>query len=289
MTKTALPSAFAEKLLSFATLAETQNLSHAVEKLGISRQSIRRHIRELESIRGDPFFEASPPRYRLTEAGKDAARAAADMVQQMQKWMCGEPVLPYELQKSSLEINDDLWMYTQQHHYLSLWDMAPPLIVHAATALTAAGGHIDHESMCKIRPYIIAARRYRGEWVITEIGDKSAFTSWYGAGAANSELGRRPSMGTTYDPIVSGWQRDYMIAFKTGSPMYHHLCHRSTPKYDAPSRPVNYQRLISACKFADGELALVSVVARTNRIEIPHMPPEKFVPLTEQYIMEYEP
>ena len=43
-----------ELLRSFTTLARTLNLSHAVKELRSTRQTVRRHIAQLEEMRGTP-------------------------------------------------------------------------------------------------------------------------------------------------------------------------------------------------------------------------------------------
>lgn len=65
-------SGLAEMLRSFVVLADTLNLSHAVERLQTTRQTVRRHIKLLEERRGAPLFELRDRQYALTPAGKRA-------------------------------------------------------------------------------------------------------------------------------------------------------------------------------------------------------------------------
>jgi len=61
-----------EMIRSFSTLAKRLNLSHAVEELGSTRQTVRRHIDNLEEIKGVVLFRVVDRRYELTEAGTHA-------------------------------------------------------------------------------------------------------------------------------------------------------------------------------------------------------------------------
>ncbi len=63
-----------EMLRSFTTLASTLNLSRAVIALGSTRQTVRRHIQQLEELRGEQLFEVHDRQYVLTEAGSRSVR-----------------------------------------------------------------------------------------------------------------------------------------------------------------------------------------------------------------------
>ena len=75
-----------EMLRSFTTLAETLNLSHAVVLLGSTRQTVRRHIQQLEEMRGEALFEVHDRQYVLTDAGdrsvREATQTASDLLSQ---------------------------------------------------------------------------------------------------------------------------------------------------------------------------------------------------------------
>ena len=106
-----LPSAFVDMLRSFVTLAETQNLSQTVELLGVSRQTVRRHVRELELARGTVFFEPGESRYSLTEAGKNAAEDAQNLIMGMAEWVDGIAVEPLDLHRQAIEQSQDVWFF----------------------------------------------------------------------------------------------------------------------------------------------------------------------------------
>ena len=59
-----------EMIRSFTTLAKTLNLSHAVSELNSTRQTVRRHIAQLEAVKGETLFTLESRQYHLTEAGR---------------------------------------------------------------------------------------------------------------------------------------------------------------------------------------------------------------------------
>ena len=58
----AMPALLYEMMRSFVALARTLNLSQAVEALGSTRQTVRRHIAQLEQAMGLSLFEVEQRR-----------------------------------------------------------------------------------------------------------------------------------------------------------------------------------------------------------------------------------
>ena len=58
-------------LQSFTALGQTLNLSKAVEQIGVTRQTIRRHVNDLEQLKNEKLFELHDRKYTLTAAGKN--------------------------------------------------------------------------------------------------------------------------------------------------------------------------------------------------------------------------
>ena len=65
--RTQLNTVLFEALRSFSTLASTLNLSRAVDALGTTRQTVRRHISLLEEARGEELFALIDRQYVLTK------------------------------------------------------------------------------------------------------------------------------------------------------------------------------------------------------------------------------
>ena len=167
--------------------------------------------------------------------------------------------------------------------------MAPPILKVGALSLARSGGSIDHSQMDRIRPYMLVVRKNRNEWVISEIGEKSVFAMWFGHPVARSKLGRLPDLGAETEAIVSDWQRAYNSVHETGGSRYEHCSLCMPRKFEGPSFPLNYQRLLAACKFANGEVAVAVIVAATDSVEIPGLPEGRFVSNSPELLMEFEP
>src|SRR5210317_803716 len=78
-----------EMIRSFVTLAQTLNLSHAVKELGSTRQTVRRHIAQLEEVKGVRLFSLEDRQYHLTEAGRQALPEALDILMRGNSWLMG--------------------------------------------------------------------------------------------------------------------------------------------------------------------------------------------------------
>lgn len=283
-----LPSVFFEMLQSFVTLGETQNLSLAVERLGVTRQTIRRHIKELERLKGKKLVETKDRRYGLTREGELAMSESLLLIERAQAWLSGKLVTPFELLSTEIELSDDSWMYAQQHQLIGVWSMAPPILQRGAEAWLQAKGELGHEMMRRIQPYTVVFRKFRNEWLIVEVGEKSAYGTWLGISLAKSELGRNLDLGEKHRHMVAHWHNPYDAVLNNGGLWYEHVCTSLPLRLGGEPMPVNYQRLVAACRFADGEPAVAVFSARTDRIEIPHMPQSKFTENLPENLMEFD-
>ena len=84
------PALLFEMIRSFVTLAQTLNLSHAVAQLASTRQTVRRHIQQLEKAMGAPLFTIENRRYSLTKAGVEALPEARDIIDRGKLWLDGK-------------------------------------------------------------------------------------------------------------------------------------------------------------------------------------------------------
>ncbi len=275
-------------LLSLTVLGETQNLSAAVEILGVSRQTIRRHIRELENLTGQVFFEAGVRHYRLTQHGELAITQARKLIDKSNDWLAGRLTTSFQLLNSEIVVDDDSWLYAQQHPFVSVWSLAPPILQRGAEFWIKAKGEITHSAFDQIRPYILVYRKYRGEWLVVEVGDKSAYATWLGVSLAKSELGRKLNLGEKFKPIVKYWRKPYDAVLANGGFWYEHISINVPKHIGEPSAHANYQRLLAAGTFADGQPAVMVFAARTNTMDIPRMPEIRKRKMAREHLMEFE-
>ena len=59
-----------EMIRSFVELGKSLNVSWTADLLGLTRQTVKRHIRALELARNKPLFSIENKQYALTEEGK---------------------------------------------------------------------------------------------------------------------------------------------------------------------------------------------------------------------------
>ena len=255
-----------EMLRSFVVLADTLNLSHAVERLKTTRQTVRRHIRLLEESRGHALFELRDRQYALTAAGRRALPEAEYILARSQGWYAGmieringldsirrwEPH-PYLLQQQSLG---------------DLWQKGGPLLVRSARAWAASGGDLEHEEMNSLRENMVIFRRVGEEWVCAEVGPNSSFATWYGWRLERSSvglpLGKLPG-GRTFARIAT---RPYDEVEATNGLRYDHV-HTAARRGEAGTvEPMSFKRLLMGCRFADDSFALGLVGLRSYDLNI---------------------
>ena len=107
-----------ELLRSFTTLARTLNLSHAVKELRSTRQTVRRHIAQLEEMRGTPLFTLIDRQYVLTEVGQRALPEAQKLLARAQAWASGHLSTQGGLFSANY-VEQGVFDYAMQQHPIS--------------------------------------------------------------------------------------------------------------------------------------------------------------------------
>jgi biotin operon repressor len=281
----ARPPTLFEILRSFTTLAQNLNLSETVEQLGVTRQTVRRHINALEDIKGTPLFTLHNRSYQLTDAGVQCRTEAEAILQQTEALLHNRSVCLRTERSTERIIHTDAAGYSfhaQQHNLSRLWVDAPPLLRRGFEAWSHAELQLEHPSMERIRCYRLVYRRLQDSWLCVEVGERSSYATWLGWEWAKSAVGRFSKddpVGTDFDSFMS---RPYFDVFVAGSARLDHIAGTIPRARNGPPIPVRFQRLLLGCRFPDGQPALALFVARTNRVEIadlstddiPEMPPE---------------
>lgn len=287
MTNQPLPAVFSEMLKSFTTLARTLNLSQAVDELQLTRQTIRRHIVELERIHGHSLLTLENRQYKLTDHGKDALPAAERLLTESEAWLMSGGIFPSGLTHTAHVIDKDRWLYSQQHPVNSLWQNAEPLICAGIAGWTEAEAELESDGLAQVRPYALVYRPYKDDWLCSEVGEKSSYADWFGWRMAKSSVGRHLSEESPYEKVYDYLVNAYRIVMQNGGLWYDHISASLPREKNGPPQPVHYQRLIAACRFPDGEPATLILVARTNEIDIPSLPEDRFQPLDDDDVMDF--
>ena len=260
-----------EMIRSFTTLAQTLNLSHAVAELNSTRQTVRRHIAQLEELRGEALFDVVNRRYELTKAGRGALPSAQSLLGHGKLWLKGQ-IMDVDGLMSMSYVDPNGWYYYQQQQPISVaWHHSSGLFRKAIASWADAKGALEHESLASVRPYVLIYRDTSAGWICTEVGEKSFYSLWFGWATARSSVGRSldqfpfgPELARVLDvPLrevqtTRGIRIDQVV---TRVP-------RQFP--DAPENLI-FERLLLGCHMPDNSFALMVVVNRPDAIRVPDL------------------
>ena len=288
MNKT--PSVIYEMLRSFITVADTLNISKAVEQLGFTRQTIRRHLDDLETISGGALFEVKNRQYHLTEIGEKRIAGAKTLVSDVDDWVEDQYTSPGELKSISyFSEQHKFTYYLQQHELVDVWKSGMPLLSASLAAWCQSHSHLENEAFGTLRDYLLIYRKSRGNWLCTFVGQKSSFVSWLGMTWAQSAVGKvigdDESNFHDYQFVVSA----YDSVMTWGAPRYDHIHSAYSRDGGANLEAVNYQRLLLPLTLPDGEPVLGAMVARTNQLDFRNPNIGEITPLSDELLMEYSP
>lgn len=256
-----------EMTRSFVTLAKTLNLTHAVAELGSSRQTVRRHIAQLEKLRGVPLFEMVNRKYVLTLEGKTALPEAEKLVHHSMAWATGQSGTVAGLQY--LKTFKGNWGFYQQEQPMgSLWNGESTLLRETLRGWVMSSGLIEHGCLAHVRPHMVVYRDTEMGWISVEFGRKSAYVGWFGLDYARSSVGR------PVGKLPAGEEFGYLLNQAFDDIQSNQLCrldhvftYMPQPKTDTLV-PIAYQRLMMAGFFPDGSPAVLTVVEPTSKVNI---------------------
>ena len=283
-----IPPMFYQMLQSYVALATTLNLSKAVEKQGTARQTIRRHITELERLCGEKFLVFDQGKFAITPAGIQALETARELLEQAKYWLVDRDKYTRGLRSANLAMDDGVPFYAQRHPMLKIWTLAPPMLQKGLQAWCVAAGQIDHQAFDLVRPYVVIYRRHKADWICAKIGNLSSYATWLGMDWAKSAIGAN----FFNDPISSKSDEFILQAYEhtaqSGSIWYDHVSTKFPRIANGELAPVNYQRFIFSCVFPNGDPAVASLVARTNNITLDHVDPALITKMRDSDLMEFD-
>lgn len=257
-----------EMLRSFTTLARTLNLSHAVEELNSTRQTIRRHISQLEDLRGERLFDVINRRYELTEAGNAALPSALSLLGHGRLWLRGQIRDVDGLMGMSYQDDSD-WYYHQQQQPISVaWSSKSPLLRAAIQCWAETEGALEHPKMMQVRPYVLIYRDTAAGWICTEVGEKSFYSNWWGWAHARSSVGR----ALTQFPLGPELARVMDVPLRevqtTRGMRIDQVVTRVPRTVGGESEHLAFERLLLGCQMPDDSFALMVVVDRPDVIRV---------------------
>lgn len=273
-----------EMIRSFTTLARTLNLSHAVKELGSTRQTLRRHIALLEELKGVELFVVVDRQYQLTEAGLRALPEAEDILARGTSWLNRDVGHVEGLQHIGKVLPDGWSFHQQQQSLEGMWTSSRPLFRETVKAWTIAQGELEHEALQHIRPYFMVFRDSPYGWLSVEIGDESAYVSWFGWTAARSSIGRDVGKMPGGDDFARLLSAPFDEVKYTRGLRLDHVCTLLPRVEGGDMVPLSYQRLMLGGTFPDGTFALISVVERCYDLSIDGVSPEQVKMMPEEML-----
>ncbi len=185
MTVHQAPNLLFEMLRSFVELANSLNLSRATEVTGITRQTLKRHISNLEELRGAPLFDLIDRRYVLTSEGEAALPEAKALLERSVAWVRAEEPLVEGLQK--VETPDGLYS-SRQLPLRALWETEGTCTA-TYDAWSAARGVLGDVALDRFRSRLVVFRPLGDEWVCVSLGAESVLARMIGSTRAASAVG----------------------------------------------------------------------------------------------------
>lgn len=269
-----------EMIRSFAALARSLNLSHAVAELNSTRQTVRRHIAQLEELRGDRLFDVINRRYELTEAGEAALPEAQEILLRAKVWMRGQTGYHQGLQY--LKARDGDWFFYQQQQQMGrIWGNDSLLLRETYRAWIMASCNIENPLLAHVRPYLMVYRHTGAGWICVEFGEQSAYVKWFGRDYAQSSIGR-PLVGL---PAGKEFGRMLDQSFHdvetTQTARLDHVYTRMPKLRDNNQATMIYQRLMMAGFFPDGSSAVLTLVVPTKDVNIEGIDEEQRAAITD--------
>lgn len=274
-----------EMLRSFVILAQHLNLSRAVGELNSTRQTVRRHISQLEEVKGGALFELKDRTYKLTPLGEKILPEAQDLVARAEGWVLGQASLVNGLQRLHYEQEDGWFLFQQQHPMGKVFRSENPLLRRVLQAWAASGGELEHEAMAPVRADIMVFRRTGDDWLCVEIGERSSFMTWYGRATAQSSIGRPMEMFPGTGSFRYLIQLAYLDVEASEGVRLDHTATRTSHSERDGLVEVSFQRLLCASRFPDGSFAMISAVLRTHDVELEGVGDDVLRAMPKEFIM----
>lgn len=280
-----------DMLRAFDSLARTLNLSETAERLGVTRQTVRRHISDLETVRGGTLFSLNKHSYALTQRGIASLAGARSMLRQAESWSKsamsgsnGSQHLEYALSKDEKGRR----YYSQQHPVNMVSRYGDPIVRKTLAAWGSALARIESPEFREVRPYLVVYRRAAQGWVCVEIGEKSAYAKWFGWTWSKSAVGRLSEDDHAGDEFNRFIAEAYERIHDEGGVRLDHLFAHLPREFSKEPIPVTFQRLLMGCIFPDDTPALAVLVSISGDVTINDLDIEDSKLVPQDLIEEFD-
>ncbi len=276
-------------LRAFVCMSQTLNLSKACKALNATRQTVRRHITELEEAKGGKLFKVVDRQYQLTTLGQESLEGAKSILRDVDAWT-GQSALTKQssdgMEASRYASADGLMFHSQQHPISKIASNGSPLLKGAFAAWGKAGTRVEDEAMKGIRPFTVLYRKSADGWIFVDIGERSAYAEWFGWTWSKSAVGKLmqdDNVGDEFNEFIAG---AYTRIFNEGGVRLDHLIAHLPKTGFSDLVPVTFHRLLLGCVFPDGSPGLLVLVVITGDVEIDAVKPEDLPQMPEDFLMD---
>ena len=275
-------------LRAFACLSDNLNLSRTCEELGATRQTVRRHISDLERLLGKQLFTVQDRRYVLTDCGEASLDGAKSILLHLDAWAGQSSLLKNfsgGLEASRYVDADGREFLSQQHPVSKITMGGLPILREAIKAWGNAETRIEHEAMSFIRPYSVVYRKGPLGWVFVDVGTESAYAKWFGWTWSKSAIGKlmnEDNVGDEFNEFIAG---AYSRIYEEGGVRLDHL-YAHLPKDGGLALPVTFQRLLLGSVFPDGTPGLIVLAVITEQVDIDDLEEERRPAIPTNLIMD---
>lgn len=278
-------------LRAYVCMSRHLNLSKTCQELGATRQTVRRHLTDLERIKGEQLFKVMDRQYQLTPYGQASLDGAKSLLLHLDTWS-GESSLTKKfsqgLESSRYVDAEGREFFSQQHSVSKVALNGLPLVKSAFVAWGNAETRIEHQAMEAIRSYSVIYRKGPAGWVFVDIGTESAYAKWFGWAWSRSAIGKlmnEDNVGDEFNEFISG---AYSRIYDEGGVRLDHLF-AHLPKDGGDPLPVTFQRLLLGCVFPDGTPGLSVLAVITEQVEIDALESEQRPSIPEDLVMDCLP
>lgn len=265
-----LKNSYVTALVSFAALARFKRMSDAVEFLGVSRQTIGRHMDFLDENLGGPVMKSAGRYHELTSLGESLKGSADTLLQQVYS-MSGtgglRSLVSDGLQQTWLKTEDSEYL-GQQHPLWRVYDDSPELIQKGFDIWKSANLNFFADEVQDLLPYVLTYRHTPSGWVCMHVGEKSAYAEWFGWEWAKSAVGALAGDAVSGSDYFRFTSVGFLEVMNTGSCRLDHHQIKNAVKGPEPSKDVNYHRLTMSFVLPNKAPILATLVSLSDSVDL---------------------
>ena len=251
------PPLLFEMAKTFVELAETLNLEHTKNNLGVTRQTVKRHLSTLEEEKGGRLFEIRDRQYTLTKLGAESLEDAKEIVASGLAWLTNETGHHDGLLKINIRSDTGFYFSSQAHSLTRLWKEGPETLQNTMKLWTNSAGALFTNDMQEAKSRFIIYRKLANEWICTEIGAQSYLAAILGPVWAMTSVGRPLTFGVGSETNIRTLRRPFDDVAKTQGAHYDVAATRIELLGADETMDCEFERLILGAHYPDYSPALI--------------------------------